>query len=137
MWFSSDNLVLTVAQAACVAAPAAGVPAWAARFRTGAWAIVLPASIALVVAGIQLLPATADVLTWVALLLVPVGCALAAGWAMHGARPALALVAAPLLALAWAWPHTRAGDLATTVLIAGSAGPGGGPPPPAGPPPPP
>jgi hypothetical protein len=121
MWFSSDNLVLTLAQAACVAAPAAGMPAWAARFRTGAWVIVLPASIALVVAGIQLLPATADVLTWVALLLVPAGCALAAGWAMHGARPALAVVAVPLLALAWAWPHTRAGDLATTVLIGGSA----------------
>jgi hypothetical protein len=120
MWFAADNLVLTVAQAACVAAPAAGLPAWAARLRTRAWAIVLPASIAVVVVAIQLLPATADVLTWIALVLVPIGCALAAGWAMRGARPALALVAAPLLALAWAAPHTRAGDLATTILIAGS-----------------
>jgi hypothetical protein len=113
--------VLTVALAAWVAAPAAGVPAWAARLRTGAWVVVLPASIAVVVAGIQLLPATADVLTWVALVLVPIGCALAAGWAMRGARPALALVAAPGLALAWALPHNRVGDLATTLLIAGSA----------------
>ena len=56
-----------------------------------------------------------------ALLLVPVGGALALGWAQRGARPRLALLAAPLLAVAWAWPGTRAGELAAIVLIAGSA----------------
>jgi hypothetical protein len=121
VWFSWDNLVLTLAQCACVALPVAGLPRWAQRFRTGAWALVLPLSIAVVVFAIAVLPSTADVLTWVALLLVPPGCALALGWAARGARPWLAVLAAPLLALAWAVPDTRVGQLATTALILGSA----------------
>jgi hypothetical protein len=60
-------------------------------------------------------------LTWVALILVPTGCALALGWAARGARPWLAVLAVPLLALAWAVPDDRVGQAATTVLIAGSA----------------
>jgi len=121
LFFSADNLVLVAAQSACVAAPGAGLPAWAQRFRTPAWALVLPLSIAVVVAAIELAPSTADVLTWVAFLLVPPGCALALGWAARGARPWLAVLAVPLLALAWALPDDRAGQLATTLLIAGSA----------------
>lgn len=121
MWFEADNAVLTVAQAACVALPAAGLPSWTARLRTGAWALVLPLSIAVVVGAIALVPFTADVLTWVALLLIPPGCALALGWAMRGARPWLAVLAAPLLALAWALPDARVGESATIALIVGSA----------------
>jgi hypothetical protein len=121
MFFSAENLVLVAAQSACVALPAAGLPAWLQRLRTPAWALVLPLSIAVVVAAIELAPSTADVLTWVALLLVPVGCGLALGWAAHGARPWLAVLAVPLLALAWALPDDRLGQTATIVLIAGSA----------------
>jgi hypothetical protein len=120
VWFNGDSFALTVAQAACVALPAAGVPRWLRRFRRGSWALVLPLSIAVVVGGIALLPSTADVLTWVAFLLVPPGCALALGWAAHGARPWLAVLAAPLLALAWALPDERVGQAAATLLIAGS-----------------
>jgi hypothetical protein len=120
MWFSLNNLVLVSAQAACVAVPATGLPAWAEPLRARAWALVLPLSIAVVVAAIGLLPATADVLTWVALLLVPAGCALALGWAARGARPFHAGLAVPLLALAWAAPGTRAGEISSIVLIAGS-----------------
>jgi hypothetical protein len=120
VWFRWDNLVLVAAQAACVALPAAGLPPWLARFRTGAWAFVLPASIAVVVFGIDLLPESANVLSWLALLLIPPGCALALGWAMRGARWPLALLAAPAFALAWSQQDTRAGQLATIVLIAGS-----------------
>ena len=101
--------------------PAAVIPAWLQRFRTGAWALILPLNIAVVVFAIVLIPTTADVLTWVALLLVPLGCAVALGWAARGARPWLAPLAAPLLALAWAVPDSRAGQAATTVLILGSA----------------
>jgi hypothetical protein len=108
-------------QSACVALPAAGLPAWAQRFRTRAWALVLPLSIAVVVGAIAAIPMTADLLTWVALLLVPPGCALALGWAAHGARPWLAVAAVPLLALAWTLPGDRLGQAATTILIAGSA----------------
>jgi hypothetical protein len=121
MWFSGDNLVLVAAQSACVALPAAGVPYWVERFRGRAWALVAPLSIAVVVGAIALVPWTADVLAWVALILVPIGCALALGWAMRGAWPPLAAIAAPLLALAWVIPDTYAGQLATTALIAGSA----------------
>src|SRR4051812_2004910 len=121
MWFSADSIALTVAQAACIALPAAGVPRPLERFRAGAWALALPLSIALVVGGIALLPSTADFLTWVAFLLVPPGCALALGWAARGARRWLAVLAAPLLALAWAAPDGRPGQVAAIVLIAGSA----------------
>ena len=121
MWFSVNNAVLIVAQAACVALPAAGLPLWAQRFRTPAWALVLPLSIAIVVGAIELLPSTADLLTWVALVLVPPGCALALGWAARGARPVYAALALPLLAIAWTAPEGRPGQIATTILIAGSA----------------
>jgi hypothetical protein len=120
VWFSSDSLVLTVAQSACVALPAAGLPPWADRYRRRAWALVLPLSIAVVIAAIALVPSTADALTWIALVLVPTGGALALGWAARGARPWLALLAVPLLALAWAAPGDRAGQAAATLLIAGS-----------------
>jgi hypothetical protein len=121
MWFEPDNMVLTLAQAAAIALPAAGLPLWTRRFRTGAWALVLPLSIVVVVVAIAAIPTTADVLTWVALLLVPPGCALALGWAVRGARPWLALLAPPLLMIAWAFQGTRAGQVATTLLILGSA----------------
>jgi hypothetical protein len=121
VWFNGDSFALTAVQAACVALPGAGVPAWIRRLRGGAWALVLPLSIAVVVGAIALLPSTADVLTWVAFLLVPPGCALALGWAGRGARTWLAVLAAPLLALAWALPDQRAGQAAATLLIAGSA----------------
>lgn len=121
MWFSSDNLVLTVAQSACVLLPAAGLPRWAVRYRTGAWALILPLSIAVVIGAITLIPSTADVLTWVALILVPIGAALAFGWAVHRAWWPAAVLAAPLLAVAWATPHTKWGQGATAILITGSA----------------
>ncbi len=104
-----------------MALPASGLPRWAWRFRSARWALALPLSIAVVVAAIALLPSTADALSWAAAVLVPIGCALALGWAAHGARPWLAVLAAGLLALAWASQGTHAGQLATIVLIAGSA----------------
>ncbi len=121
MWFDLSNLGLNVLQAACVALPAAGLPLWLHRARQGAWTLVLPLSIAVTVAVIGLVPASADVYTWVALLGVPVGCALALGWAARGARWPLAALAAPLLAVAWAAQDDLAGELATDLLIVGSA----------------
>jgi hypothetical protein len=121
MWFSANLLVLSLAQAACMALPRAGLPAWLERFRGRWWALVLPLSIVVVIGAIAAAPSTADLLTWVALIGVPLGGALALGWAAHGARPWLAVIAAPLLAIAWARPDTYAGQVAATVLIAGSA----------------
>jgi hypothetical protein len=121
MWFEADNMVLTAAQAACVALPGAGVPRFLQRFRGGAWALVLPLCIVAVIVAINEVPDTADVLTWVALLLVPPGCALALGWAMRGARWWLAPLAIVLLVIAWAdQDGSRPGQLATLALIMGS-----------------
>jgi hypothetical protein len=121
VWFRVDNLVLVVAQAACVALPAAGLPYWLERFRTRGWALVLPLCIAVVVFGIDLLPESATVLSWAALLLIPPGCALALGWAMHGARPVYALGALGLLVVAVYDTASLAGDAAAAALTALSA----------------
>ena len=120
MWFGLDNVVLTVLQALCVALPAAGLPSRLERARRGAWSLVLPLSIAVTVAVIGVVPASADVYTWAALIGVPVGCALALGWAARGSRWPLAVLAAPLLAIAWTQQDTLAGDLAVDLLIVGS-----------------
>lgn len=115
MWFDLDNVALTALQALAVALPAAGLPRRLGRYRRGSWALVLPLSIVVCIVAISLTPASADVYTWMALLLVPVGAALALGWAAHGARPSLALLALPLCALAFA------SELARDLLILGSA----------------
>lgn len=118
MWFDGQTLVLDAAQAACVAAPAAGLPRALERWRRSGWALVAPLSIAVVIGGIALAPGTADVLTWVALIGVPLGAAIGLGWAMRGARPPLAALAVPLLAVAWASQHSRGGQLAALALVA-------------------
>src|SRR3954454_20890862 len=120
MWFHADNVLLTVAQALCVALPAAGLPVFLERARRGAWALVLPLSIVVCVAAISLVPASTSVYTWAALIGVPVGAALALGWAAHGARPWLAVLAIPVFAVAWAAKDTHAGQLAADLLIMGS-----------------
>jgi hypothetical protein len=119
--FVLHDAVLLAIQAALVGLVGAGVPEWVRARATARWALVLPLSIAVVVAAIALLPDVADVLTWVALLLIPPGAALALGWAMRGAWPPLALLAAPLFVLAWASQTTPAGALAGAVLTALSA----------------
>ena len=121
MWFEAHTFGLNVAQAACVALPASGLPGWLERFRGRAWALVLPLSIALVVVAITLVPTSATALSWIAFVLVPPGCALALGWAAHGSRPWLASISIPLLAVAWAFQDRPSGQVAATLLIAGSA----------------
>src|SRR4051794_20420432 len=116
----ADGAIIS-AQAALVALPGAGIPAWLERIKGRGWALILPLSVAVVVAAIELVPAVADGLTWVALVLVPPGAALALGWAMHGARPWYALFALALLILAVADLHGLAGDAAAAALTALSA----------------
>jgi hypothetical protein len=118
--YSTDNMLLVAVQASCVALPAAGLPGWAQRLRGGGWALVAPLSIALVVGGLAVLPQGADLLTWVALLGVPAGAALALAWGAHGARPPLALVAVVAFVLAWQTPHTRWGEAGGLLLVAAS-----------------
>ncbi|MGH2802802.1 MAG: hypothetical protein ACRDL4_07135 [Thermoleophilaceae bacterium] len=103
-----------------MALPAAGLPAALRRFGGRGWALVAPLSVVGSVAAITLAGASADVLAWIALLLVPPGCALALAWAAHGARPALALLAIPLLLAALAAPDGPLGRVGRIALIAGS-----------------
>jgi hypothetical protein len=120
MWFDLDTLVLDAAQALCVALPAAGIPAVLLRLAGRGWALVAPLSVVVSVVAIGAATASADVLTWIALLLVPVGCALALGWAAHGARPWLSLAIVPLLAAALAAPDDPLGRVARLLMIVGS-----------------
>ena len=120
MYFEPDTFVLDAAQALCVALPAAGIPAFLLRLAGRGWALVAPLSVVVSVLAIAAATASADVLTWIALLLVPVGCALALGWAAHGARPWMALAVVPLLAAAFAAPDDPLGRVARLLLIVGS-----------------
>src|SRR4051812_25109253 len=110
--------ILLATQGVLVTLPAAGIPTWLERFRSRGWALIAPVSIAVVVAAIALFPQVADALTWVALILVPVGAMLAVGWAMHHAKPAYAVVAAVLFVYCWAEVGTLSGDAAAAALTA-------------------
>jgi hypothetical protein len=120
VYLQPDTSLLDAAQAACIALPAAGVPAALLRLAGRGWALVAPLSVVVSIGVIALSDVGADVLAWIALLLVPPGCALALGWAAHGARPWLALLALPALAAAVAAPDDPLGRLGRLVLIAGS-----------------
>jgi hypothetical protein len=120
VYFELDTTLLDAAQALCIALPAAGLPVALDRLRGRGWALIAPLSVVGSVAAITLATASADVITWIALLLVPPGCALALGWAAHRARPWLAWLTIPLLAAAVAAPDDELGRLARIALIMGS-----------------
>jgi hypothetical protein len=122
LWFQLDNASLDAAQALCMALPAAGLPAALARLGGRGWALVAPLSIVVSVAVIALWSASAELLAWIALLLVPPGCALALGWAGRGARPAAAVGAFALLVVALAAPaDATSAELARVALVVGAA----------------
>lgn len=117
----SDACLLAV-QSALVALPRGRAPAalerLARRLSGPAWALVPLASIVLVVVAIRSAGATADVLAWLALIAIPPLAAGALGAAMRGGRPALALLALPLFALAWWRRETLLGEGAAVLLSA-------------------
>ena len=120
-YHSLDSSLLDAARALCIALPAAGLPSWTWRLRGRGWALVAPLAILVVVATITVWSSSAHLLAWIALLLIPPGCALALGWAAHGARPWLAPLAVVLVAAAVAAPDEPLGLLARIALIAGSS----------------
>jgi hypothetical protein len=119
--FIIANSFLIGSQALLVAITGAGLPRFLDRFRGPGWALILPLSIAIVVAAIAAIPEVADGITWIALTLVPIGAALALGWAAKGARPALAALALPAFAFAWWQTGTLAGDATAAALTVLSA----------------
>src|SRR5947199_9582535 len=116
--FGVAIVLLGAVQGVTVALPAAGWPLWLWRPSGRAWALVAPGSIVAVIAAISALPGVADGLTWLALIAVPPLAAAALGWAMHGARPELALGAVVLFALAWWLEGRLGGDIAALGLTA-------------------
>jgi hypothetical protein len=120
VYFDLDTFLLDAAQALCIALPAAGIPAFLLRLTGRGWALVAPVSVVATAVAISAAAASADVLTWSALVLVPAGCALALGWAAHGARPWLALAVIPMLAFAFAAPDGPLGRVGRVALIVGS-----------------
>lgn len=89
------------------------------RLHSRLWALVPALSvIGFVAVGLLAERVSAQALTYIALVAVPVLAALALGWLMHGARPILALLAIPLFALAWADRTGLAGESAAVALSA-------------------
>ena len=115
-WLSIGTLSLM--QAALVAAPKAAVAPLLGRLRSRWWALALPLPIAVVVAAIALVSASADFLTYLALVAVPPLAALALAAIVRGGRPALAWLVVPLFAVAWAWKGALSGHTAALVLSA-------------------
>ncbi len=120
--FWASDAFLLATQSATVALPRGAAPTWIAklaqRLASRWWSLVPLASIVGAIFAIRAAGTTADALTWLALLAIPPLAAVALGWAMRGGRPALALAAVPLFALAWADRTGLAGEAAGVVLAA-------------------
>ena len=119
-WLSDACLIAV--QSALVALPGGRVPRpltrLAGRLTGRGWALVPLGSIVAVVVAIDVAGATADGLTWLALVAVPPLAAAALAFAMHGARPARGLLVVPLFALAWADRDGLGGEGAAVLLTA-------------------
>jgi hypothetical protein len=111
--------LLSIVQGALVALgrPLAGLDL--SRLRGRAWAAVPPASVlAFVLIARAAESASASALSYLALVAVPLGAALALGWLSRDARPLRALLVVPLFALAWVDRGGLAGEGAALVLSA-------------------
>jgi hypothetical protein len=110
--------VLSLVQAALVAAPRPPLPILPERLQSRWWALVLPLSIVVVISAIALDSASARFLTYLALVAVPPLAAAALAWLLRGARWELALLVFPLFGVAWAAKGTLSGQTAAVALSA-------------------
>jgi hypothetical protein len=116
--FALSISVLSVVQAALVAAPRPALSPLLSGLRNRTWALVLPLSIVVVIAAIALESAVAHFLTYLALVAVPPLAALALAAIVRGGRPPLALLTIPLFAVAWAARGSLSGQTAALALSA-------------------
>ena len=109
--------ILSIFQGALVAIPGSiRVPALG-PLRGRRWALVPPLSIIVFVFGARAAEnASAQGLTYLALVAVPLLAALALAWLAHGARPRWALLVPALFALAWADRGALPGQTAALLL---------------------
>jgi hypothetical protein len=110
---------LSLVQGALVALPRKLPVAMPERLRGRRWALIPPASVLLfvLVAGAAE-RASAQALTYLALVAVPLLAALALGWLARGARPIIALLAPALFALAW-WDRGGLAGNGAALLLSG------------------
>jgi hypothetical protein len=110
-------VVLSVVQGLLVALPRSPAALPLTGLRGRRWALIPPASVlAFVLIARSAEHASGLLLTYLALVAVPLLAAAALGWLAHGARPVLALAVVPLFALAWADNGGLAGETAALVL---------------------
>jgi hypothetical protein len=110
--------VLSLVQAALVAAPKPPLPVLLERLQSRWWALVLPLSIVVVISAVALDSASARFLTYLALIAVPPLAAAALACLVRGARRELALLVLPLFAVAWAAKGSLSGQTAALALSA-------------------
>jgi hypothetical protein len=108
--------LLSLAQGVLVALPRASAFPALGRLRNPWWALVPGGSIVVVVAAIGSRPQTAEELTYLALIGVPILAVLALAWVCRQANPVLGLLAVGLFVLAWRAPSTLAGEAAALGL---------------------
>ncbi len=121
--FVPSDAGLLIVQAGVVLAPRAvkpdaAVQRWLQRFRSPAWAAIPVASIVGVIFAIRFASETANWLSYLALVAVPILAAVALGWTTRGSRPYFAMLAAGLFILAWRSPTSLAGEAAASILVA-------------------
>jgi hypothetical protein len=111
--------LLSLLQGAVVALPRPIQLPQLARLRGRRWAVIPPLSVVgFVFVARAAESASAEALTYLALLAVPPLAALALGRLSHGARPVRAVFVLPLFALAWADRGGLAGETAAVLLSA-------------------
>jgi hypothetical protein len=111
--------LLSLLQGSLVALPRPPRLPALARLAGRRWALIPPLSVLVVVVVVRAAEsASAQGLTYLALVAVPPLAALALGWLTPGARPLRALLVAPLFALAWADRGGLAGEAAAVLLSA-------------------
>ena len=115
--FAVSISILGLVQAALVALPAPRPrPKWLGWARSPWWALIPALSIVAVVAAIELDSGSATALSYLALVAVPPLAAFALAALVRPSRPAWALAAFGLFALAWAAHGSLAGETAATAL---------------------
>lgn len=115
--FWTSIAALSIFQGVTVALPRSLRADGLVRMRGRRWAVLPPLSIlAFVLVATAAERASAQGLTYLALIAVPPLAALALGWLAQGAMPRHAAIAAALFALAWADRHGLAGETAALAL---------------------
>jgi hypothetical protein len=114
--FPVSIATLSLLQAALVTLPRARPAPWAESLRSPWWAIIPAASIIVVIGIVAATPGSATALSYLALVACPPLAAFALGWLVWGARPAWALAAIPLFALAWVSKGAIVGEAAAVAV---------------------